>query len=353
MNQIQLEQVYQDILNNIREGRSYPAIEEAAGMVAVAKLHQEPKYIFLGKYLMGVAYYNLYEFHQSIDKYMEVTNMILDSDVGLDALELKNSFMDQVRYGLALDMYHIGDLEGGTIVLSHILEQSMDQKVILDSVIMLGVIYMVMYELNNDLNYLLITLEMYLSILEEAPLHRTKRAMVHNNLAILFRYQGEYQKAQEMLNNSFIRATSPIEMVSIFNEMARIHIELDNLEKARKNLEKAGEYLSQCNSPLDEGQHLLLWGMLKKEEERYVAAQRLMDKSLFMAEKYNSQIEQIRICRELEILFEQMGQESDSEYLSEYNELKENMNPVKEVIQWQDVWLAIKDRVSLTQSLMN
>lgn len=353
MNQVQLEQVYTDILNDIREERYYTAIEEAAGMVAVAKLHQEPKYIFLGKYLMGVTYYNLYEFHQSMDKYMELTNMVLDSDVDLDALELKEGFMDQVRYGMALDMYHLGDLDGGAIVLSHILEQCTDEKVILDSILMLGVIYLMMYELNNDLSYLIITLEMYLSLLEVTSLHRTKRAMVHNNLAILFRYQGEHQKAQEMLNNSFILTTSPIELVSIFNEMARIHIDVNNLEKARKNLEKADEYLSQCNSPLEEGQNLLLWGLLMKEEEKFIEAQRLMEKSLFLAKKCNSQIEQIRVCRELGILYERMGHGPDSEYFFDYNELKDNINPAKEVIEWQKVWLAIKDRVSLVQSLIN
>ncbi|AZR73432.1 hypothetical protein BBF96_08585 [Anoxybacter fermentans] len=347
MNQVQLEQIYENILSEIEKHNYHIAIEEAAGMIAIARLVDDIKYQLLGKYLMGVSYYHLYDYQKSMEKYMELNNLFLEFSQENGEIDLKAGFFDQVRYGMALNMYHQGDLEGGRIVLTHILEHSEKVDIILNSMILLGVIYLMMYELNRNLKYLVPVLEMYLSLLEEVPLPESKKAMIYNNLAILFIYRGQYEKAQEMLNNSFVLEPGPAELASLFNETARINLERKNFKKGRKILEKADEYLNKTVNLLEEGYHYFLWGILYKEEEKYVKALQTFEKSLFLAKKCNNLMEQIRVYRELADLYEKMTSDSDSEYLIEYKLLKEKVNPVKEVIKWQEVWNAIKDRVIL------
>lgn len=348
MKSIQFAQMYQDILDQVKDHSFHPAIEDTAGMIALARYEDNLKYILLGKYLLGICYYNLYDYRNSIEKYLEIMNQVLDSSLDLDALDIKPGFLDQVRYGMAVNMYYLGDLDGASIILTYILENSMQMDIVLDSVILLGVVYLMMYDLNKNISYLILTLEMYVALLEETILPRPKKAMVHNNLALLFYQQGEYQKAQERLNDAFVQVTTPAELIAIFNEMAHIHLELKNLDKVRKNLEKGKEYLNSYVHLAEESQHYLLWGILRKAEDNFTEAQRMMEKSFFLAKFSNNRLQQIRACRELAVLYERMGHMRDSEFFLEYKELKDGVNPVKEVIKWEEIWQNIKDRGSQT-----
>ncbi len=345
MDQINLKQIYERVQSEICNGNYRSAIEEAAGLVALARLVDDKRHILLGKYFLGLSYYNLYDYQSSMDKYMELANMVLSKEISLDALNLDKVFFDQVRYGMALDMYNLGDLDGGSIILGHILENTEDAEVFLDSIILLGVINLKMYELSEDLNYIIPTLEMYLPLLEDVILPRQKQVMIYNNLSTLFTFQGEYQQAQEMLNNSIIKANSPEEMVFIYNEMARINLKIKRIEKAQKNLEKAEEYLGKCANPGEKGYHYFVRGLYHLAIEQNTEAQRFLEKSLYLARITSNLMEQISICSELAVLYEKMGHGRESEYFQEQKELKEKLNLVNEIICWQDFWPDSKSRL--------
>ncbi len=344
MEKLDLTQLNQNIIKKIDEKNYRAAIEEASGMIALARMTDVSKYFLLGKYYLGVCYHNLHDYKYSMDKYVELTNLFLNSEVNLDELGFDSGFLDRVRYGMALDMYYLGDLDGGSTVLQYILKHSSEKDVILDSIILLGFIYLRMYEVNEDLNSLAYTLEMYLTLIEEVSLSRSKTMLVYNTLSILFTYHKDYDKAQEMLNKSFLNAGNSREFFPIFNRMGWINLKMNNLKKAQKNVEKAVENLDRTVEPIEEGFYYLLWGLLNKEEEQYPEAQRLMEKSLSFAKKLNCSLEQVRIYRELAALYDTMNLGYNSEYLLKYEEAKSGVSLVKEVVNWSEIWQGIKER---------
>lgn len=351
MGQFDFKQLHEEILSSIKHATYHMAIEQAAGMVALARLHNEERYLMLGKYLLGICYYYQHDYHSSMEKYLELTNLVLESTIDPEELEFHPGFLDRVRYAMAVNMYHLGDLDGAAIVLQHLLKTAKNFDIILDSVILLGVIYLMMFDVSQTVNFLMVTLEMYLTLLEEVTLPRPKEAMIHNNLAVLFAYRGEYNKAQDMLNNAYVQVTEPIEFFSIFNEMTRIHIAMHHLEKARKTLEKAKSFLGQCTDTVEEGNYYVLSGMLQKEAENYLEAQRLMEKGYYLAQMNNDWPEQTKACRELVALYEKTGKLNDTGFIQEYKALKEEVNLIKEVVKWADIWQDIKARVSLSPIL--
>lgn len=341
MNQVHLAERCKAIRRALTERQYHQAAELAAGMVAVAELDEDLHNCFLGKYLLGVAYYHLHDYQHSIEKYLELNNLILGSDTGVAELGLPTGLLDRVRYGMAADMYRMGDLDGAAVVLGHILESGTDAQVVVNSAILLGVVYLGMYDLYPEPHLLAVTLEMYLTLLEEVNLPRSRQTMLYNNLAILFTYQQEYAKAQEMLNNAFHQVAALDEMISIFHEMSRVHLQQKSLEKVRKNLERAREYLRDAANPEEEARHFLLAGMFKREEEDYPAALRLLERGLSLAKESRHCIGQIQVCRELAIVSERSGIADETEYGREYEHLLEGINPVKEVIVWQPIWNSI------------
>lgn len=354
MNQVYLAELDKTIQIALDSRNYHKAAELAAGMVAIAELDEDMRNCFLGKYLLGVAYYHLHDYTHSMEKYLDLNNLILALETDVAALELPRGLMDRVRYGMAANMYYLGDLDGAAIVLQHVLESGTASQVVLHSAILLGVVYLMMYDLNQDARLLAITMEMYLTLLEEVNLSRSQQTMIYNNLAILFTYQKEYTKAQEMLNNAFQGVATPSEMISIFNEMSRIHLQQKNLDKVRKNLERAKEYLQEGTDPAEEAQYYTLAGMLQREEENYAGALRLLSKGFHVARLCHHHIEQTRACRELTVLSERMGTEFAGEYASEYQDLMEGINPIKEVITWQPIWSSIvKAHASLTRKSKN
>lgn len=354
MNQVHLAELYKAVRMALDSRNDHKALELAAGMVAIAELDEDVRNRFLGKYWLGVSYYHLHHYTQSMEKYLELNNLILALETDIAELELPAGWMDRVRYGMAANMYHLGDLDGAAIVLRHVLEGGTEPVVIVNSAILLGVVYLMMYDLNQDARLLVTTLEMYLTLLEEVKLSRSQQTMIYNNLAILFTYQHEYAKAQEMLNNAFQQVATPGEMISIFNEMSRIHLHQKNLDKVRKSLERAKEYLSEGSDPTEEAQYLILTGVLHREEGNHVGALRLLQKAFHLTERFHHHIDQIRACRELVILSERMGHTTDEEYSAQYQDLMESINPIKEVISWQPLWSSmVKVHASLSRKQKN
>ncbi|MCK4259098.1 MAG: hypothetical protein KAX49_08975 [Halanaerobiales bacterium] len=342
MQKLDLTQFNQNTIKMMEEKNYRAAIEDASGMIAIASMQDDYNFFLLGKYYLGLCYYHLHDYQSSMAKFMELTNFVLNSVIDFEQLGLDQVFFDKVRYNMAVDMFYLGDLDGSSIILQQILKNSDNMDIILDGVILLGSIYLKMYELSEDLNYLLLTLEMYLTFHEKVSISRSKAMMIYNNLAMLFTYQGDYEKAQEMLNYSFLKASSPNELFAIFNKMAWIYLKMKNIKKVSKNLEKAVEYLDQTILPQEEGFHYLLWGILLKEEEQYPEAQRLMGKSLFYAKNFNDHLEQIRVYKELSFLYQEMELDHNSEYMVKHKELKNKVNLVKKVINWSEVWQEIK-----------
>ena len=350
MEQLKPSAIYEDLLQELGEGNYQQAIEDASGLIAIAHMMDEFKYVLLGKYLLGIAYYYSYDYRNSIDKYMELLNILLEVEMDLEAIGLEPDFYDKVRYGMALDMYHLGDLDGGAIIIDQLLTESKSVQVIYDSIILLGIIYLMMYEVRHELGFLATTLEMYLTLLEEGDLAEEKEAMLYNNLAILFIHRGQYDKAQDMLNHSFMRGTSPLELASLFNENARIHLLTEKYNKGEKILDKARGYLKDCDDPLERSYHLFLRGLLNKPESKIKALQ-LFEKSSHLAKKYNDLPGQIRVYEELASLYQELGYEDNLDYLIELKNLKKKISPVKEVIEWKDRWRDIKDHVTPGQTL--
>lgn len=345
MKQIKLQQICENVYKEIAEKKYRSAMEIAAGMVVIASLNDDQKHIFLGKYFLGFCYYQLYDYQSAMDKYLELANLFLQPEVDLESLNLPGNFFDQVRYGMAASMYHLGDLDGSSIILGHILENTLDVDIFLESVILLGKLNLKMYELQQDIGYVISTLEMYLALLEETSLPRAKKVNIYNKLAILFTYQGEYQQAQDMLNNSIILANCPEKMLFIYSEMARINLQLNKLEKVQKNLEKAQEYLANCPNPREKSYYFSMWGLLFRQQERFAESQRLLEKSLSLAQKTNNLVEQMGIYYELAVLYEKMGYEKKSQYYLEYKSIRDSLSLVKELVKWPLFWPTSKERL--------
>lgn len=350
MEQKRLQQIYENVHREIAKKKYRSAMEAAAGMVVIASSNDDQKYILLGKYFLGLCYYHLYDYQSAMDKYLELANLILQPEFDLESLHLEGNFFDHVRYGMAYSMYNLGDLDGSSIILGHILENTVDVEIFLDSAILLGLINLKMYELKEDLGYIISTLEMYLALLEETNLPRPKKVGIYNRLAILFTYQGEYQQAQEMLNNSIILANSPEKMVFIYSEMARINLQLNKFEKVQKNLEKAKEYLASCPNLTEKSYYFHMWGLLYREREQFAESQRLLEKSLSLARQTNNLVDQIGIYYELAGLYEKIGYEKNSQYHLDYHNLRESLNFVKEFVKWQLFWPASRERLFASKS---
>src|SRR5688572_27654262 len=120
---IQLDQLYTAIMTEIQQKSYHTAIEQSAGMIALANLAEHQTYVLLGKYLMGICYFHLQEYEVSMEKYLELMNTVLSFENALEELELKPYFLDQVRYGMAVNMHNLGDLDGASIVLGHLMEK--------------------------------------------------------------------------------------------------------------------------------------------------------------------------------------------------------------------------------------
>lgn len=338
------KEIYHQILDEVKNQNYAKAIEDACGLVFLAESDNDLKFVMMGKYLLGICYYYSYMYQKAIDKLSEVLDLSLEFKEEIEG-HLKGDFFDKVRYCLALAMYQHGDLEGSNIVLNHILMKGESSPKIADAVILLGVLYMGMYELTEELEYIIIASRINQVLLEEEILSDGQESMVYNNQAILLIYQEEFDKAQEMLNKCFMLSRAEEEYASLFNETVRIHIQKDNLSKSKKISKKAEKYLDNCQNPFEKSYYFYLLGLLKKEDEDYISALRMFEKSYCIEERCNHLIGKLRVCKELSLLNQILEADNDLLYKDELDKLNDDIKPIREVIKFDTFWKNIKKRL--------
>ena len=119
-----------------------------------------------------------------------------------------------------------------------------------------------------------------------------------NNLGVLFIYYGEYQKANQLLEDALFYSKSKIDSFHIFLNLSEVYFSLDYLDSATYYINKSIYFLEEKDNKFSPETLLTVFGLFSSIEEKkgnFETALRIKDRYVSLADSLYSELANLKL----------------------------------------------------------